>query len=83
MPQDRVVAVEAELLEKQTDIAKIAEPSKSDKTDKNKKPRRTGIVVERYFTSPTVDPLEATIWEKPESCVFTVDGLPRSCSSCA
>jgi ribonucleoside-diphosphate reductase alpha chain len=64
---DRLVpSVEAEVLEKQTEITKNAEAGKSDKS---KKPLRTGIAIEHYFTAAGTDPLDATVWERRDASI--------------
>jgi ribonucleoside-diphosphate reductase alpha chain len=36
---------------------------------RTRKPRRAGLVIERYFTKGDVDPLDTTIWEKRDALI--------------
>ena len=58
------------MLQKQQDQQPVvaAEPGRADK-EKAKKPRRSGLPVERFFAKGDVDPLDATIWEKRDASI--------------
>ncbi|MBP9111759.1 MAG: vitamin B12-dependent ribonucleotide reductase, partial [Polyangiaceae bacterium] len=48
---------------------------KSEKTDaKKKSAKKGGVVVERFFTTPSVDPLDTVVYEKRTSAITNPDG---------